>query len=362
MNDKNIFIHIPKTGGTTINAAMNNSLWQTEIGFNYRHIDANKLSNTGDIFDPANIEKYSDYSIFMMLRNPIDRMISEYYFIKERKEFTDLIKSKPKDFKSYIKSRQTQNYVVNFLKGRRMYDLHSAKEQDLDDVLEVIQRVPVHTGIFEHFSESLTYFSENTGIKWKKNIDVKRMTFKRPKSDEISDEIKELIINYNKLDIKLYDFAFKKFNELNPKLVKTNISFTKDKYNHVIPYCVKWCFFEFCMNNKKFIKQNLDFFKSLTFYLINEKGIRDGKTYTKAWNETFLNVIAVQFPDSDFEKSLLTAFNISDEPLDQTNDIAKAVDLFLKKNNSNLFYKPLIFDSTQVKIPSKKGFLSRLFN
>ena len=60
MNDKNIFIHIPKTGGTTINAAMNNSLWQTEIGFNYRHIDANKLSNSGDIFDPANIEKYSE--------------------------------------------------------------------------------------------------------------------------------------------------------------------------------------------------------------------------------------------------------------------------------------------------------------
>ena len=50
MNDKNIFIHIPKTGGTTINAAMNNSLWQTEIGFNYRHIDANKLSNSGGHF------------------------------------------------------------------------------------------------------------------------------------------------------------------------------------------------------------------------------------------------------------------------------------------------------------------------
>ena len=98
------------------------------------------------------------------------------------------------------------------------------------------------------------------------------------------------------------------------------------------------------MNNKKFIKQNLDFFKSLTFYLINEKGIRDGKNLIlKHGTKHFLNVIAVQFPDSDFEKSLLTAFNISDEPLDQTNDIAKAVDLFLKKNNSNLFYKPPYF-------------------
>ena len=363
MNDKNIFIHIPKTGGTTINTAMNNTSWQTEVGFNYRHILADKTSNSGDIFDANNIEKYKGYSIFMMLRDPIDRMISEYYFIKERKEFTDLIKSRPKDFKAYIKSKQTQNYVVNFLKGRRMYDLHSAKDKDLAEILDAVQNLPIHMGIFENFSESLTYFSKNTGIKWKKNIEVKRMTFKRPKPDEITNEIRDLIIENNQLDIQLYNYALKKFNELNPELIKTNISFTKDKYNHVIPYCAKWCFFEFCMENKKFIKQNLGYFKSLTFFLINEKGIRDGRIFTQAWNESFLCTISTHFPNSNFEKSLITAFNSSNEPLEQTNEIAKALDLFFKehKNKVNNFYKPLVFSSNQVKTPDKKGFLSRLF-
>ena len=363
MNDKNIFIHIPKTGGTTINAAMNNTSWQTEVGFNYRHILADKTSNSGDIFDPDNIEKYKAYSIFMMLRDPIDRMISEYHFIKERKEFTDLIKSRPKDFKAYIKSKQTQNYVVNFLKGRRMYDLHSAKDKDLKEILDAVQNLPIYMGIFENFSGSLTYFSKNTGIKWKKNIEVKRMTFKRPKPDEISNEIRDLIIENNQLDIQLYNYALKKFNELNPELIKTNISFTKDKYNHVIPYCAKWCFFEFCMENKKFIKQNLGYFKSLTFFLINEKGIRDGRIFTQAWNESFLSTISTHFPNSNFEKSLITAFNNSNEPLEQTNEIAKALDLFFKqhKNKVNNFYKPLVFSSNQVKTPNKKGFLSRLF-
>ena len=363
MNDKNIFIHIPKTGGTTINAAMNNSAWQTKPGFNYRHIIADKTSNSGDIFDPVNIEKYKAYTIFMMLRDPIDRIISEYYFIKDRKEFIDLIKNKPKDFKAYIKSRQTQNYVVNFLKGRRIYDLHTAKEQDLKDILEAVEKLPIHMGVFENFSESLTYFSENTGIKWKKKIEVKRMTFKRPKPSEISNEIRELIIENNQLDVQLYNYAVKKFNELNPELIKTNISFTKDKYNHVIPYCIKWCFFEFCMDNKKFIKQNFEYFKSLTFFLINEKGIRDGKTYTQAWNESFINTISTHFPNSDFEKSLISAFNISNEPLEQTNEIAKALDLFFNenKNKANNFYKPLVFKAEQVKTISKRGFLSRFF-
>jgi hypothetical protein len=363
MNDKNIFIHIPKTGGTTINAAMNSTSWQTKPGFNYRHIIADKTSNSGDIFDPVNIEKYKAYTIFMMLRDPIDRVISEYYFIKDRKEFIDLIKNKPKDFKAYIKSRQTQNYVVNFLKGRRMYDLHTAKEQDLKDIIEAVEKLPIHMGIFENFSESLTYFSLNTGIKWKKKIEVKRMTFKRPKPAEISNEIRELIIENNQLDIQLYKYAVKKFNELNPKLIKTNISFTKDKYNHVIPYCAKWCFFEFCMDNKKFIKQNFEYFKSLTFFLINEKGIRDGKAYTQIWNESFVNTISTHFPNSDFEKALMSAFNSSNEPLEQTNEIAKALDVFFNenKNKANKFYKPLVFKAEQVKAISKKGFLSRFF-
>ena len=181
MNDKNIFIHIPKTGGTTINAAMNSTSWQTKPGFNYRHIIADKTSNSGDIFDPVNIEKYKAYTIFMMLRDPIDRVISEYYFIKDRKEFIDLIKNKPKDFKAYIKSRQTQNYVVNFLKGRRMYDLHTAKEQDLKDIIEAVEKLPIHMGIFENFSESLTYFSLNTGIKWKKKINSLQINLARLK-------------------------------------------------------------------------------------------------------------------------------------------------------------------------------------
>ncbi len=39
LKNKNIFIHIPKTGGTAINCAMNNSERQTQADFNYRHID-----------------------------------------------------------------------------------------------------------------------------------------------------------------------------------------------------------------------------------------------------------------------------------------------------------------------------------
>ena len=47
---------------------------------------------------PKNLEKYRAYNLFMMLRHPVDRCISEYYFIKERKNFMDLLQKKPSSF------------------------------------------------------------------------------------------------------------------------------------------------------------------------------------------------------------------------------------------------------------------------
>ena len=56
MSSKNIFIHIPKTGGTTINCIMNKTEWQTTPDFYYRHIIyETKKSNTEDIFDSQNL-------------------------------------------------------------------------------------------------------------------------------------------------------------------------------------------------------------------------------------------------------------------------------------------------------------------
>ena len=176
MSLENIFIHIPKTGGTTINCVINKSEWQTTPDFYYRHIIyETKRSNTKDIFNPLNYEKYLNYNLFMLLRNPIDRIISEYFFMKDRGEFMSLIKPMPKDLKAYIKSKQTQNYMVGFLIGKRMYDENSVTRDDYDLVINTIKNLDIKIGIFEHYKASLNYFSSITGIKIPKKIEVKRI-------------------------------------------------------------------------------------------------------------------------------------------------------------------------------------------
>lgn len=353
MNNDVIFIHIPKTGGTTINAAMQNSYWQTTPDHNYRHILADKTSNAGDIFDGKNIDKYKKNKIFMMLRHPIDRVTSEYHFIKERVEFTKYIKSKPTNFEQYITSYQTQNGVVNFLKGGKMYNTLKPSEKDLEYIKQAITTLPIYTGIFEDFEKSLSYFTSQIGIKWAKKVEAKRMTFKRPNKEDLSPKIKNLIIENNSLDMELYSFCKSIFDKETQNLKPTKINFIKDKYNHVVPYCMKWCFFEFCVDDKQFLKQNFNYFKSLTFYLINNLNIRDGVKYTKSWNETFLNSVKLQSENLDFYNYLSSEYNINNDPLENLYLIGEKIDAFLKINSNKLYLK---FVPEEVIVPKNKLF------
>lgn len=364
-----IFIHIPKTGGTTINTAINETYWQTEVDFFYRHIQLKtKRSNAGDIFDPKNIEQYKKYNIIMMLRHPLDRVTSEYHFIRERKNFIELLNKKPVDFNDYIKNYQTHNGVVNFLKGRRFFDTRKASEEDLDDIIDAIEKIPIHVGIFEDFSTSLNYFSQVSDIKWKKEIEIKRMTFKRPKVDELSEETKALILENNQLDLKLYEYCLNKFENVKKNTKESSILFKKDKYTHVIPYAVSMCLFEFCMTNKKFIKQNLTFFKQLTSFMLVQKKIEDGLIFTKTWNESFLNAVSYYYPDSPLYDALKVNYNPENDALDETYKLAMVLDEFFKNSSliTHKYYKPMEFKgflviTSDLKEDKKKGFFSQLF-
>jgi len=366
MSNNIIFIHIPKTGGTTINTAMEQSYWQTNPDFYYRHIlTVSKKSNSGDIFDKSNFEKYSHFDIIMMLRHPIDRAISEYHFMKERKDFINLLQPVPKSFAEFVNNRQTHNYVINFLLGEKIYSKKRPQIGDLEKIKKAILTIPIHVGIFEKFNASLNYFSKEVNLEWKKEVEVKRMTFIRPKIEDISDEVKNNILKYNSLDLELYNFCLERFNKEEPSLPSKKIRFDVNKYNHVLPYMNNFPFIGFCLKNQNFINQNIEFFKQLSRFLIDTKKIRDGFYLTKVWNATFINSIKIFFPDSEFYYRILNAYNNEKEPLKQTHEIANAIDIYLKENKktSSKYYKPMKFNELLIILPQKesKNIFKRLF-
>lgn len=362
--DQIIFIHIPKTGGTTVNTAMQGTFWQTTPDFNYRHIDGKTMiSNSGDIFRPSNFEKYKDFKIFTMFRNPVDRILSEYSFIKERRDFMNLIKPQPMSLEEYVNNRQTSNGVLKFLLGNRMYSPVKLSQDDLERAMNAIAEIPIHIGVFEEFGKSLAYFSEVTGIDWGKKIEVKRITFRRPKVKDISEDLKKKIIEKNMLDIELYEFGKEKF-EKESAGIKSSIKFLSDKYNHAIPYAYNFCFFEYCLENKVFINQNLNFFKNMTHYLINEEKLRDGRVFTKSWIQSFFNHLQQQFGLTITFKEVQKVMNEKLEPLDLLEKVAQRLDyVFNNEAKTELKTIKINFDKSLIQVykPSLSEKLGKLF-
>ncbi len=107
-NNKILFIHIPKTGGTSIEQYFNlchaSNFWYDRwdrdrddfVKMHHSICSSSKLSYEPQHYPPAIlkalIEGYDDYFKFTFVRNPYTRLISEYYW-RENKKYTS-----PEDF------------------------------------------------------------------------------------------------------------------------------------------------------------------------------------------------------------------------------------------------------------------------
>jgi hypothetical protein len=252
-----------------------------------------------------------------------------------------------------------------------LYDIRIPSESDLEDILDAIDQIPIHIGIFEAFADSMTYFEQIADLKWKKEIDAKRITFKRPLVSELNQATKDLILECNALDLELYDYGLKKFKAIQKTLKPSKITFNKDKYLHIIPYVAKTCLFEFCVEHKKFIKAHFLFFKDLTFYLLKTLQIKDGKNFTKVWNATFVHSIQQHFPNSLFEKQITAAYQEQKDPLETTTQLGSVIDQFFKKykQEAHPFYVSMHFSEQLIikealnlsQSPKKESLFRRFF-
>jgi len=362
MERKRIFIHIPKTGGTTLDCAITGDKWMKKTDpFLYRHIQHdNKESNAGDIFQKQNQTKYQDFDLYTMLRHPVDRLVSEYYFVRDRKEYFSLLKKHPKNLAEFAQNPQTSNYMVNFLVGGRIYPKKQVNQADLDRVIETIERLSIHVGIFEEFEKSLQYFSNVMNIKWPKKIAVKRVTLNRPKLAEVSEKVKETIIKNNDLDMQLYNYCKDRFDELNLSAQKVTIN--KDKYEYIMKYTERFVLADLFLEEKSFIIKNAKYFQDLNLYLHQYINFEEGRKYVLSWNQSFVKALQEINPNLGLQNVLENG--TEDKPLETTEALLKLVKSKLK-TDKKLSKTTLKFNIEKVVLvdykKEKPSFFKRLF-
>jgi len=284
-NNNNIILHIPKTGGTTLLMNLLNTDRPPIPSKNYRHIINSKTgeSNCGELFE--NYNYYKNINIIMFIRNPIERLESEFSFLRNRIEFLELWNNDfPSDFLEYSKNNKTYNSICKFLLGIKLYEYHEIKQEDYDNLINKIKQMNFIYCITEKYNESLSLIENRLKININNNIINYRENLnklKRKNWEEIEYEFNK----NNYYDIKLYEYCLKKFNtDLN--IIKKNkkFNFTENKYHSLFIYCNKpidRCPISIFNINSKFVENN-----NLQLKIINElsrKKCKNGIDFALQW-------------------------------------------------------------------------------
>ena len=216
-----IFLHIPKTAGSTLHYLFSKRYKRTYSLFAGSHSDeeVEKLRSIShqkrceiDLLKghmPFGLHEYlpRPARYFTMLRDPVKRVVSQYFYIKNNKEnpLHDEVMSNNWTVGELIKSEISvglNNGQTRWLTGDlKAVPFGEIGAQHLDQAIDNLNNHFISVGINEMFDQSILVLSGK--LSWHKLPYYVRMNTNKNKSD-VSEEDIEIIKHYNKYDIKLY--------------------------------------------------------------------------------------------------------------------------------------------------------------
>ena len=228
-----IFLHIPKAGGTTLQDIV---VRQYRAGKGFRFTgDLNQLAQfeampqeERDGFDVllghvhfGLHERLSRPALYMtMLRDPVDRIVSHYYFVKARKEhyLHKAIIEKGMSLKEYAEKRaciEVDNDQVRWLCARphKAVPIGKVSREMVEEAKWNLAHSISVVGLVERFEESLCCFGRAFGWADVSYGGRKNVTPDRPPLEEISEEAIRTIREVNRYDVELYGLARALFEE-----------------------------------------------------------------------------------------------------------------------------------------------------
>ncbi len=245
MHRKLIFLHLPKTGGTSLTSMLSN------------HFDAAQVcpKRVNDLMtlEDGDLSKYQffsghyklaeipaalrDQDIVSIFRNPRDRLLSTYYyhrslswdFIEER-GLERAKRAKENDLLTWLREIQDDDNLCNTMARAIVVPPSGATYEDMSDsekVENAFDKVDKLSaiGIFEYYDVSAALIFQSLGLEHPdrlKHLQVNPSTKKAgkiasgaeasaTKRYEITEDIEAELNRLTKLDHQLYDYAKKQF-------------------------------------------------------------------------------------------------------------------------------------------------------
>ncbi|MFI5202921.1 MAG: sulfotransferase family 2 domain-containing protein [Flavobacteriales bacterium] len=219
-----IFLHIHKTGGSTIQKIISRN-YPKKSALHIPHLKASDLymNLSPDEKKRIHIVKghfpfgihsnanADSFTYFSMLRNPVDRLISAYYYVLERPHLPIYaqVTSKNLSLSEFMTSGIKgiiENGQTKMIAGMLDMEYGSCNEEVYLKAVDNIEKYFSVVGLSEQFDESALLMAKELG--WKKTWYTRaNITKNKPKRSTFSKDEIEIIEKYNQWDIKLVEYC-----------------------------------------------------------------------------------------------------------------------------------------------------------
>lgn len=199
-----VFVHIPKCGGTSIEDIIwpgkrsVSDLWMGNISRFHNKYQTGGLQHLFAIYIRHEVgrEKFEDYFKFTFIRNPWDRAISQYHYMRSRPDLREYIGMAHGDsFKRYLGLIQKRVHVQWEPQYKFIYDENGELVVDL-------------MGRFENFQRDVRRILSIIGVAAEK-IPHRLKTVHRPYYEYYDAEAIEMVQSIYRNDITAFGYTFR---------------------------------------------------------------------------------------------------------------------------------------------------------
>ena len=224
-----IFVHLPKSGGTTLSSVLRKKYKESEIFLVSGSQEKNKLCQL-PLEKRAGIKYLDGHNVFgiheylptpshyiTLLRNPIDRVVSHYYYVLRRPNhyLHQIVVNNNMDIEEYVASgisKESNNGQVRLITTTDC-SFGNCSQEMLQQAKENLSQYFSAIGILEDFDKFLLLLKKKLNWKGYSFYSKKNVTSKRPSLKSLSSSTIKTIEKYNQLDMEMYAFVKQGFNE-----------------------------------------------------------------------------------------------------------------------------------------------------
>ncbi len=220
-NKSVIFLHMPKTAGTSFYDAIKCQYRKGEI-FSCQGIPENAIQQFNVL--PAAKQKEikffkghmtfglhqflpAPYTYITILRHPTKRIISLYYYLLQSTSHKQHYLVSGKTLHEFAQQKLCHhNFQTRYIAGLEAFNLDCSDDDKLEMAKENIDKHFAAVGIQEYFDESLIVFKRK--LNWSNMpLYIKQNKSKKPISVVHKESTLEFIQEKNSLDIQIYEYA-----------------------------------------------------------------------------------------------------------------------------------------------------------